>query len=202
MELYLLRHGHAYANQYGLVTGTPQDCLTELGKTQVHQATNLLELYDVTFTHVFVSAWKRAQETAAIFLPEKNFTVDQRLGETQAGEAADMTLEDFKQRYPNFWTAFNPSRSYPRGESHQQLFDRVTSWFTESAAALPSDARILAVTHAGPICCLMQYVCHVDMRYFPVFRAGHASLSMLRRDSDGVWRVALFSMLPPGGERQ
>lgn len=197
MILYLLRHGRSIANTHGLVTGSPEDTLTEEGRAQVERAASLVGSYQLHFTHSFVSGWKRAQETASLFLPKTFFQVDARLGETQAGDVAEMPLQAFNAAYPGFWAPFSPDRVYPGGESHQALYDRVVEWFEETTTALPDNASLLAVTHAGPISCLVQYVTRVSMNAFPMFIPENASLTKLYRDVDGHWRLHFFSLFAP-----
>ncbi|MDR1243412.1 MAG: histidine phosphatase family protein [Deltaproteobacteria bacterium] len=207
MELYLLRHGLSVANERGLVTGTKEDPLTEAGRRQAVQAALTLQSFGPekagSAWRCYVSDWRRARESAVLALPEREFSefseffIDARLGETDAGTAAALPLEEFQQKYPDFWGRFDPEHAYPGGESHQQLFTRALSWLSSVEAALPDEARVLAVTHAGPICCLLHHVCGVSMARFPAFLATHSSLTKVARGAGGVWRLVFFS-LPPG----
>lgn len=197
MRLHLLRHGQSHANVAHLVTGLRDDTLTRLGRIQAEKASAFRQLHALRFSHCFVSGWRRAQETAAVFLPEETFTVEERLGETDAGLVAAWPRERFLREYPEYAGPIAPARPYPDGESHQQLYDRVVEWFTGMQTIFPGNAEILAVTHAGPICCLIQHVCGLGMRGFPLFIAGNASLTRLDRTEDGTWSLGCFSVEAP-----
>jgi broad specificity phosphatase PhoE len=200
MELYLLRHGCSEANELGLVTGDKDDALTSLGRKQALDASRTLDVcgLNAAGAPVFyrVSDWRRAAETASLIAPDREFVCDARLGETDAGSAAYLPVSEFNRLYPEFWTSFDPRRRYPNGESHQDLFARVLAWLEDEERTLPADSTILAVSHTGPVCCLLQAICKVDMAYFPMFRAGHASLTKMERSPGEPWRLAFFS-LPP-----
>lgn len=201
MRLYLLRHGQSCANLAGCVTGLHNDPLSQRGKDQVRRASTLRQIYGISFTHFFVSPWRRAQETAALFLPEVNFsstfTEEYKLGETEAGKVANWTTKRFLAQYPEYAGPIDPSRPYPGGESHKNLYDRVAQWFSKMEKTMPEEAEILAVTHAGPICCLIQHICGMEMKKFPFFLAENASLTRLDRQHDNSWRLGVFSLTPP-----
>ncbi len=198
MELYLLRHGLSLANVANLVTGNRTDVLCPEGRKQAEAAASLLRRFglDGGDTVCFVSDWMRARETAALAAPEQCFTVDARLGETDAGAAAEMPLDEFNRAYPAFRSSFRPERAYPGGESHAELFARVLGWQKELETTLPSETKVLAVTHAGPISCLLHAVCRSDMAYFPAFLAANASLTKLERINGQPWRLVFFSLSP------
>jgi len=196
MELYLLRHGRSAANEKKLVTGDKSDDLTPEGREQAHAVKRLLALFNLDHpsTRCFVSDWQRARETAALVAPDREFIVDARLGETAAGSVANMALAAFTKEYPEFWNDFDPGRPYPDGESHRDLYDRVLAWRTDLENTLPYGARVLAVTHAGPVCCLLHAACKVSLEHFPMFLAANASLTKLERQKNASWRLAFFSL--------
>lgn len=192
--VFLLRHGHSVANSLNLVNGTPDDPLTERGRRQAVEAGKLFAVSGVQFDTCVVSQWRRAQETAEIALPNERFVVDNRIGETDPGLAAGLTFEELPQKYPEFTLPFDPLRPYPGGESHQQLYERSIKWFIETTFAMPSDSALLAVSHGGPICSILQYVCKVDMQYFPMFVPANATLSKVTLDEEAQWTLCYFSM--------
>lgn len=198
MELFLLRHGHSHANEANLVTGTRSDRLSPQGVAQAQSASRLLVKLGLAdpAVHCFVSDWRRAGETAELAAPDRAFVQDTRLGETDAGTVADLPLDTFNRKHPLFWQEFDARRAYPGGESHQQLYDRVFSWFEEIQKTLPPEARVLAVTHAGPICCLLHGVCKVSMGDFPMFLAANISVTKLEKKAEAPWRLVFFSLDP------
>lgn len=198
MELYLLRHGLSQANVANLVTGSKRDALCAEGRKQAEAASRLLHRFglDGGDTVCFVSDWERARETAALAAPALRFAVDERLGEADAGMAAELPLEEFNRAHPSFWSSFRPDRAYPGGESHAELFARVLDWQKELETTLPPESKVLAVTHAGPVCCLLHAACKVDIAHFPIFLAAHTSLTKLERTGETFWRPVFFSLAP------
>jgi broad specificity phosphatase PhoE len=184
--VYLLRHGQTEANTGGLVNGTPAHVLTEAGRKQVIAARSLIDRYRLHFDLLYVSHWKRAQETAELFMPSCAFRVDPRLGEHDSGIYANMTWEKFSKDYPQF-AMRDIHMPYIGGESRMQLFARVVAWFKEIEMIAPEEASVLAVTHAGPIECLVQYICGTPPERIPVFYAQNASLTMLNNEPGGRW---------------
>lgn len=195
MILYLIRHGRSVANTRGLVTGTPSDRLDETGRDQAVALGRWVAQLGVVPERFAVSQWRRAQETAAALFPRAAWAVDTRLGETDAGEAADVPLASFLERNPSFYR--NPANAYPGGESHVDLNRRVLHWLDEQ---LRDPCRsVAAATHSGPITCLLQHLQGIDMAAFPAFHPAHATLSVVRfarRDREWRGQLAAFSVGP------
>ena len=196
-EVYLFRHCHSVANEQHLVNGTPDDPLTEKGIAQAKVTANLLDLYDLQFNCYYVSHWKRARETATLVLPGKVFKVDPRLGETDAGLAAQMTFSEFSAAYPKFRFPIDMEQAFPSGECHREVYERAVAWFEETVASTPENAKILAISHVGPISCILQYVTQMGMNNFPAFIPHHGSLTKLVQVAPLNWKVEYFSLCHP-----
>lgn len=179
MKLYLLRHGEADANVKRLVTGTPEDSLTALGREQARGAGKLLARLEHNFAGAFVSHWRRAQETAAYSCPELSFIEDKRLGETWAGAVASIPRTQFDADFPSFFQDFDPERAFPEGESHAQLYARCVEWIRECSAHFGPEDAVLCATHMGPISCFLHYAFAIPMLEFPRFRPANASVTVL-----------------------
>jgi broad specificity phosphatase PhoE len=195
MILYLIRHGLSLANERNLVTGTPDDGLSSTGRGQAAALAAWLSDLSVQPAQFLVSHWERARETAEIVFPNAGWTVDTRMGETDAGSVADMPLEAFREKYPFFHDL--PSNAYPGGESHADLDTRVMAWLDER---LKRPCRSLAVvTHSGPISCILQRVLGIGMASFPAFLPPPATVSVVRFLPKGdAWkgRIAGFALGP------
>lgn len=198
MEIFLLRHGISEANEKNLVTGNKLDSLSPKGIKQAALARKLIEYYGLNFdTYYFTSNWLRAQETAKIVLPDKIFCIEPLLGETEAGKFGMMPIMEFNHHYPEFWQEFSVERPYPGGESHRSLFNRAIQWFETISNNFKQNSRILAVAHAGSICCILHHICHVSLDRFPVFLPENASLTKIERKSDNSWQLIFFSLTLP-----
>lgn len=193
MRLVLVRHGQSEANVLRLVTGTPDDVLSEAGTTQVAATRDTLERIGFQAAQVHTSQWTRAQQSARILAPDAHLLVDPRLGETHAGSVANLPLKAFLEQQPDFYR--DHERRYPDGESHADLNHRVLAWLADLRDQEPG--TVLAVTHAGPIACLMQHALGIPMERFPALLAKNASISVLDYDAASPHgRVQLFSQLP------
>lgn len=171
-----MRHGLSLANQRRVVTGTPEDPLSPEGTAQVQGTRDLLVAAGFRPEHCYVSHWRRARESAALVAPDVSFRCDPRIGETDAADVAEWPLDRFLETYPGFYS--DHRRPYPGGESHEQLNHRVLDWLEATRQGCEGQ-RVLAVTHAGPIACLMQHALGIPMDRFPALMARNASLSVI-----------------------
>ncbi len=195
MKLYLFRHGYSMANKNKLVTGTPADRLNDIGISQAKCLGDWVKALMISADRYVVSHWGRAQETASAIFPGISWEVDERIGETDAGSVANLPLEEFLVGNPDFYD--NPENKYPDGESHIDLNERVVDWLLEQLDQ--GYASVVAVTHSGPISCLLQHIHGVGMDKFPVFLPLHATLTVLNFEQvDGQWlgKLKAFSMGP------
>lgn len=194
MIVYLVRHGRSVANDAGLVTGTPADPLTAAGEQQAARLGAWLAEQGVAADRHYVSQWQRAQQTAQRIAPDAAWQVDERIGETHAGEVAEWPLSRFVAAQPDFYA--NVQHAYPGGESHLALNARVLDWWRE-LRELPCE-RVMIVAHSGPITCILQDVLGVDMARFPAFLPANASVSVVEveREPGAAARLLGFSMGP------
>ena len=176
MKLYLIRHGYSIANNAKLVTGDKTDPLHQIGISQAKEVgewiKNLIPLEEVS---LFVTSdWKRANQTAEILFPEATWIVEPAIGETNAGSVKNLPLSEFIDINPKFYHF--KDNNYPDGESHTQLNARVIHWLKELVEDYQGKT-VVAVVHSGPISCILQEVCNVDMSHFPAFLPMNCSVS-------------------------
>lgn len=196
--IYLLRHGLSVGNEQKLVVSTIEDTLSSTGRKQAMAAGKWLKKNGLSFSRCYVSQWRRAQETAELFLPDWEFTVDPRLGEMNLGEYSARSSSGGKGFIPSEY-----DRVFPGGESRRELFERCTSWLDEMTATLAPGESVLAVTHAGPIECLTQYISGVNPTFLPVYYPKNASLTkFVYYDGHSLfgnrkgWMLETFSFVP------
>jgi broad specificity phosphatase PhoE len=175
MKLYLVRHARSYANQMGLLTGLIDDSLSEEGCNQAIELRDWLNKFDIKIDKYVTSQWKRANQTAHFLYPSSDWIVDSRLGETNAGDSANIRLDRFLEEIPNFY--LNPNNKYPNGESHNDLNLRVMSWLSDLLDE--NCQQVLVVAHAGPICCVLQKILGIPMDLFPKLVPANASLTLV-----------------------
>lgn len=196
MKLFLIRHGRSRANLKGLVTGTPSDKLTDEGVRQSTRMAAWLTEQGLSYAdRYFTSNWARAKETASLMFPNAIREADGRLGETNAGKAADWELQKFLEFYPNFYDSH--LNRYPEGESHFDLNSRVLGWLFDLSRQ-PCKTCI-AVCHSGPINCILQHISRIGMNRFPAYSIIHASLSTVEIKSEGdeiTGRILAYNLGP------
>lgn len=148
LELWLIRHGQTDWNQQGLIQGSSDIELNELGRRQAVRLGDRVR--GTEFTAVWASDLMRARETAEIAFPSASLVLDQRLREMNAGEHEGL---DFRNPPPEvavvrqaIW-AGDPDAAPPGGESYRQVMGRVSDWLTD----LPETGRVAAVMHGGVV---------------------------------------------------
>jgi len=195
MKLYLVRHAKSHANQFGLVTGLIDDSLTKEGCNQAIELSHWLSAFDINIDKFITSQWERAKQTAYLLYPNEPWVVDNRVGETNAGDVANIKLEKFLECNPKFY--LNPENKYPNGESHIDLNIRVISWMYDILQS--GNQQVLLVAHAGPICCILQKILGISMEFFPKLMPDNASLTLVEVDEiDGRIKgeLLLHSRMP------
>lgn len=194
-RLILVRHGKSVANEQKLVTGETSDPLSEGGIFQAKLLRTLVEREGISGDLYVTSQWLRAQETANIVWPNKDWIYDERVGETNAGTASSLTINSFLKSNPNFYSSHE--NKYPGGESHMDLNARVINWLHEMMHA--DFGTVILVGHSGPICCILQNALCVGMDLYPALIVHNASLSILectQRPSKSWANIKCISMVP------
>lgn len=152
--LFILRHGQIEGSGTRRFIGQTDVPLDHTGREQARswQA----PLAAICFKQVYTSALTRCRETAALACPDRTPVVDRRLNEIDMGAWDGREFEYIKTHHPDLFEqrgrdiyGFRP----PSGESFQDLFQRVSIFFSE----LSLSSHTLLVTHAGVIramrCC-------------------------------------------------
>ncbi|NKJ49761.1 histidine phosphatase family protein [Burkholderia sp. SG-MS1] len=182
MDLLLIRHGQSFGNVAGLLNSTEQDGLTEHGMQQAARLRTLMESHGLAPDRVFSSPWLRALQTTEVLFKDKcDWTLDSRLGETNAGRFATWKAEDFRQTFPD-WGKHLSDR-YEGGESHLELAARSVNWVEEEFLRQADTPGLMAaVCHAGPISVISQYLLNIPLSRFPNVLVPNASLTIFRRN--------------------
>lgn len=132
-------HGSTKDNEKSLATGHRQDPLSPLGIRQAEELRNKIK--KESFDLVIVSDLKRAKETAEIVWG-KNFITDKRLREIDYGKLTKTKISDkAKEQYL--------TKSYPGGESYEQVKERINNLLNELAAKYPGK-RVALLGHQAP----------------------------------------------------
>jgi broad specificity phosphatase PhoE len=183
------------ANEQKLVTGDFSDPLSEEGISQAQSLHTFVKKQDISGDLYVTSNWLRAQQTAKIIWPDKNWIFDERVGETNAGIASNLAIDKFLEKNPDFYSCYK--NKYPSGESHLDLNARVVCWYKEMLESKHN--TVVLVGHSGPICCILQNALGLGMEVYPSLIVHNASLSILEYEKHSKkirTNIKCVSMLP------
>ena len=147
--LVLVRHGETDWNRERRFQGHADMPLNDTGRRQARELADALR--DEGLTAVYTSPLRRASETAGIVADRLGLEAEEleALREIDVGDWQGLTVDEVKTRFPErvdvAWRS-----GWPNGETHEQLSARVLPALLDLEQRHP-DARVLGVTHAGPI---------------------------------------------------
>ncbi len=198
-ELWLVRHGISNGNIEGWVTGDTEVPLTEEGKYQAKTLGKWLTNSWGFEPDIFVtSTMVRAIQTAELLGINGSPVRYADLNETDAGDVSFWKRERFDAEHPDFWEPFDAVRPFPGGESHMDLYDRVTRCMRKIASESHHGSKVLLVSHGGTISSIFHHAYNVPMSYFSKFVVDNGSLSILKyTDFDTPPELIAYNEMPP-----
>ena len=149
MTVYLIRHGKTEANEKHLYCGSTDLPLSDAGKAELQ---NLH--YEIKNVRFITSGMKRTNETLQLLFGDVLYEVDPRFREVDFGAFEMHSYEELKEtsEYRSWLTGNNEANVPPKGESGEQMKERVLSAFSE----IQGDACI--ITHGGVIAAIMEHL--------------------------------------------
>jgi probable phosphoglycerate mutase len=186
----VLRHGETAWNAEHRIQGHLDSPLNEEGLAQALLLGERLahEPLDAFYSSDLGRAVQTAQPIAD--RTGRRPLLTDRLRERCLGVFQGLTSSECERAYPAHYRAFHsrkPDHAMPGGESVRQVYERIASFFTDTAAAHPGQ-RVVVVTHGGVLDALYRLAMRVPLdklRDFPVY---NASLNWLRHANDR-WTV-------------
>jgi probable phosphoglycerate mutase len=187
--LVIVRHGESEHHVRRLTGGWTDTPLTALGHEQAERvAARLRDELAGAPVRLYTSDLQRAAQTATHIGEGLGVAAvaDQRLREHNNGEAAGLTFEEARARFPEGWNTrltldFRP---FPKSETWREFYERVASFVDdlEDETATP-----ILVTHGGTITNLIVRWLRLPPGVMETtnFETQPASLFVLRTDSDG-----------------
>lgn len=168
MEIVFLRHGETDLNKSYQIQGALVDqSLNEAGRAYAEKAARNFTAAD--FAAVYASPFKRAQETAEIFVKgQKEILLDERLREQDFGEwdstSVQLHLDQNPDAFDDWGFISDEYQKYaPHGETHQQVVKRVKPFLDELISKYPNQ-KILVVCHGTLIRSIVAYFLQTDRR--------------------------------------
>ncbi len=180
MYLLLIRHGETDWNSQGRMQGRIDMPLNIRGIEQAERLAQRLaeeEKIDVLYT----SPLSRARATAEIIAQRFSLSPvpDLRLVERSVGKLEGLTVDEFRQTYPELyrlWHEGNDHFRLPDGETRDECAERIQS-FLAMLRSRHAGARVALVTHGGTLSLMLGASIGLDLtKRFP-FRFDNASLS-------------------------
>jgi len=148
----LVRHAQSEHHVRGLSGGWTDTPLTELGHRQAHAVAQRLkaELSGLP-VRLFTSDLLRTQDTARHIAEALNLEpiADPRLREFNNGDAAGLTIEEARRRFPEPARPWHPDhRQWPNGETWREFQARAEEFIEslDTEGSLP-----VVVTHGGTV---------------------------------------------------
>ena len=180
MKLYLIRHGQTGWNVSGKIQGS---CDTELNETGIVQAEQLCEKVielNYKFSKIYSSPQKRALKTAQILSEATKVDCIPLIGleEINFGEWEGLSWEEARERYPSEYEEWYANRRYtksPKGESYQDMLDRVLMAIHKIINEECDNIAI--VTHSAVIMCLQCYLTDTPFNKMSKFKTDNSSIT-------------------------
>ncbi|MBS7334496.1 MAG: alpha-ribazole phosphatase [Weeksellaceae bacterium] len=157
MELYIIRHTPVDLEK-GTCYGQSD---VELIKDFIDYSSYYKNELPATFDKIISSPLKRCTQLVTE-LGFNNYETDKRLMEMNFGDWELKKWDDIPMEESENWMTNFDSVSTPNGESMQQLFDRVNSFYQEIKNS--PYQKVLLVTHAGPIRCFWKIILAIDLK--------------------------------------
>jgi broad specificity phosphatase PhoE len=149
--ILLARHGETDWNREGRFQGRADPPLNDTGRAQAAVLAD--ELADVELAAVYSSPLRRAFESAELIAAPHRLppVALDALREVDVGSWQGLTREEVESRFPEQlaeWLAYD--QGWQDGETYEEMATRVVTALLRLAGE-HEGARILAVTHGGPI---------------------------------------------------
>lgn len=195
MKLYIVRHGETDWNLDNKIQGQTDTVLNDNGRKQAEELADRVSRELGGIKRIYTSRQRRALETAQIIGRKLSVfpVVHQGLEEISMGEWEGYTWKQVKEVFSEEYKVWHQNRRYqvpPKGESYQQLLDRLLPALDDIIRKEGQD--ILLVTHSAVIMTLMSYVYDTPFEDMAKnYKTGNATIVELDTDllyaaGDGV----------------
>ncbi len=143
---------------------------------------------DYNITEIISSDLPRTMSTANFISAQFGFAVQKefRLRETNNGDLAGMLNDTALVQYPGLFFSFlKMDEAYPNGESPNDFFIRIKTWFVEFVSKYRNaNGTVLVVTHGGVINVIYHLVNGIEWdNRGRAFKAANCSVHILNMDT-------------------
>ena len=186
MKLYLVRHGETDWNIANKIQGQTDTVLNGKGREQAEALAAKLAGEDYCITKIYASGKKRAEETAKIIGDTLGIepVIYPEIEEISMGKWEGYTWKEVKENFSDEYQVWRDNRRYqvpPKGESYQQLLDRLLP--AKDDIIKKEKDNTLIVTHSAVIMTLMSYVYDTPFEEMARnYKTGNAQIVELDKD--------------------
>jgi len=179
-KFLLVRHGKTEWNEAGRYVGRSDIGLSAFGLREVEALGQRLagERIDA----IYCSNLKRAVQTAQVIASGRDveLMICEELREMDFGEFEGLTLEEIRQRHPEFdwWTARDADMQFPQGESVRQVVSRVGP-FAGRLESYAEGETVLIVSHGGTLRALICLLLGLNLEHWWQIGLDSASLTVV-----------------------
>lgn len=143
---------------------------------------------DYAITQIISSDLPRTMTTANFISAELGLPIQKeaRIRETNNGDLAGMRNDTALERYPGlFFSSLRMDEAYPNGESPNDFYLRIKTWFLEfSSDCCNRSGNILVVTHGGVINVIYHLVKGIEWsNKGHAFKAANCGVHVLNMDT-------------------
>ncbi len=160
MKLYMIRHGQSEDNLLARHSGWSQTPLTERGEADARRAGELLR--GIPFDKIFSSDLRRAMQTCAIALPERQNAVEYTmlLRETNVGSLAGKLVTDCFATLGDAYANNRRNHDYRDygGENFAMQNARLREFLKRMESVAEQYQTVAAFSHYWSINCVMNIV--------------------------------------------
>ena len=177
MTLVLVRHGESQGNVLGIITGSMDLDLTDLGREQARRVGQRLATEPVAA--LYASTRIRAANTAAAIGAHHNLepTLIEGLDEYRYGEAEGLTWEDFRERFPRGMKEWGTGAVL--GEEGRDVFRTRVAAAIDLLAERHNEDLAVVACHGGTILHILAHVMQLPTNSAPRTRIGNCSITTI-----------------------
>lgn len=187
MNLYIMRHGETYWNKEGLIQGSSDIELTELGIQLAEKTRDGFERDGIKFQRIYTSPYIRAVKTAEVISEKQQaaLVVDNRVREMCFGKYEGLPLKKIKDSDQNVQYCFSfPSRYKPdeKGESFEDVYARIDDFLEKEIKPLEQDPdieNVLVVCHGAVIRAFLTRIRNMDLDEFWTIHQPNCSINQI-----------------------
>lgn len=187
MDIYIMRHGETFWNKEGLIQGSSDIALTELGVHLAEQTRDGFFRDNIRFDRIYTSPYIRAVKTAEIINEKQQapLLVDARIREMCFGKYEGQPIQKLKEIDENIQHCFHTPSRYQAdetGESFAEVYARVNDFLFGELCSLeqsPGMNCVLVVCHGAVIRAFLTRIRKMQLDEFWSIRQPNCSVNKI-----------------------